>query len=117
MCNMPTTMLLNIIDCHPNEAFRNKHQIDLLKRELNKSEIDPKMKAKIKSDISKLEKTLKDTTDESNEAYMFTNSWAAFLLTICNGDIKGILASGNFDEFDTAYENNLAAIKQKRYGK
>lgn len=116
-CNLPTIMLLNIIDCHPNEAFRNKHQIDLLKRELNKSEIDHKMKAKIKSDISKLEKTLKDATDDSNEAYMFTNSWASFLLTICNGDIKGILASGNFDEFDAAYENNLAAIKQKRYGK
>jgi len=114
LVNLPTKMVINIIDCHPNEAFRNKHQIDLLKRELDKSEIDPKMKGKIRKDINDLEKTLKSATDMTDDAFVYTNMYAAFLLTLFNGDIKSFMASRNFDDFDIAYQNNLSAIKNNK---
>lgn len=114
---LPLLILINIVDCHPNNAFRTKHQIDMLKRELEKSELDQKMKNKINSNIKDLEETLDDFTTVSKKSHMFTNAWAALLLTMCDGDLRGMLASNNFDEFDATYENNLAAIKQKRYKK
>lgn len=116
MCEIPTTMMLNIIDCHPNEAHRCKHQIDLLKNELNKSDLDPKMKGKIRSDCDKIEKQVDECISmaEDKMGWGFTNAWSAFLLTVCNGDMRSFISKNNFDLFDKAYDKNIQLVQRNK---
>lgn len=116
LCEIPTTIMLNIIDCHPNDSHRCKHQIDMLKAELNKTDLDPKMKTKIKFDCDKIQKELDKCIEVSDEklGWGFTNAWSAFLLTICNGDLRSLLSKNNTKLFDTAYDYNLSQIQKNK---
>lgn len=63
---VPAFLLLSIFDAHPNNVSRVKDQIALLKRELEKEDIDPKMAKYIKSDIEACEDALNVLIDCSN---------------------------------------------------
>ena len=56
-------IILSIFDERPTELSRCQDQIMMLKRELSKSDIDPKMKKAIISDIEACEKQIKILTN------------------------------------------------------
>jgi hypothetical protein len=116
-CEFPMTMVYSIISDHPDNAYRCKSQIDMLKKELDKSDVDPKMKGKIREEVREIEKTLDSFTADTENGFEFTNAWSAFLLTIANGDLRSWLGKNNAKEFDAAYDRNLEAVKRARQGR
>jgi hypothetical protein len=89
----------------------------MLKKELDKSDVDPKMKGKIREEVREIEKTLDSFTADTENGFEFTNAWSAFLLTIANGDLRSWLGKNNAKEFDAAYDRNLEAVKRARQGR
>lgn len=112
LSNMPTHIIQSIVADHPDYAFRCKDQINMLKRELDRSDLDPKMKGIIRNDIKEIEKSLNKLLDYTKTGWMYTTAWSAFLMTICNGDVKSFLAKGLYDEFDKAYDKNLEVARK-----
>lgn len=118
LIDIPYQMLSNIIDCHPNQIYRSKDSLDYLEKELAKEDLDPKMKAEIKTQCLKLRKNIDDLTDMTNSGFVFTNAWSAIMLTLFNGDPKASLfAIGSAEEFDRAFQNNLAIVQRAQADK
>lgn len=113
-CNIPTNILSFILDGHPTDVHRCKHQIDMLNRELDKTDLDPKMKGRIRSDVKEIEKQIDTCTnvDYDNIQWLYTNTWSAFLLALCNGDVRSAISKNNFELFDKAYDENLRKIQR-----
>lgn len=125
LCLFPTNVMNSIIDAHPNKAHRIKSQIDMLRAETNKSELDKKVKAKINREIDTLEEQLDksvrglkknpEVSSNVDESFVFTDAYSAFLLTICNGDLRSFMSKGNIREFDAAYDRALEKVKKNKY--
>ena len=60
---IPATLLLTIMDPHPQSVNRVKDQLAMLNRELEKGDLDPKMEKYIKADIKALNEALDDLVD------------------------------------------------------
>lgn len=112
LADLPSHIIQSIVAAHPDYAFRCKDQINMLKRELDSSDLDPKMKGTIRKNIKELEKSLDQLLDYTKTGWMYTTAWSAFLMTICNGDVKSFLAKGLYDEFDKAYDKNLEVARK-----
>lgn len=112
------TMVLSIIDEHPNNAARAHHQIEVLQKDIMKADMDPKMKKRMMMDAESLQKTVDEELDidslGSKGGWAYTNCWGAFLMACFQGDIRHFLANGNYDEFNAAYDRNLEAIKRAK---
>lgn len=125
LCLFPTNVMNSIVDPHPNKAHRIKSQIDMLKEEANKSELDKKVKAKINREINTLEEQLDksvrglkrnpEVSSNVDSSFVFTDAYSAFLLSACNGDLRSFMSKGNVKEFDAAYDRSLEKIKRGKY--
>ncbi len=62
---LPMRLISNAIDPHPLEIQRATDQIRMLEEEMNKSNLDPKMKKRIQKDIDKMKKSVADSMDTS----------------------------------------------------
>ena len=124
-CMLPTTIINSIVSNHPNKAHRIQSQIDMLRAELKKSELDAKMKRAISAQIDKLEDQIdtsvyglkkdKNIKGSVEESFAFTDAYSAFLLTLANGDLRSFLSKGNAKEFDAAYDRALENVKKNKY--
>lgn len=105
---IPSLLLMSIFDCHPDMAYRCKDQIDMLEKELDKSNHTPKMKKKIKKEIAEIKKSLDHITDTSNDkTFIFTKHYSAFMLAVFGGDHRAVLGKGNHKDFDKIYDECL----------
>lgn len=108
LTEFPANLLFSILDEHPTEMARCLDQLELLKREVQKDDLDPKMKKVILSDIKACEQQLAKLTDTRRgikDPYLVNKYYNKFLLSI-NGDFKHILMDGNkFGEYDQAYDD------------
>lgn len=103
----PVILTLTVLDEHPDGIYRCKDQLELLKREVNKEDIDPKMKNIILSDIKECEKQLNLLLEKRSlieDPYQARKAYYR-LLNNMNPTIKTAYASGKnkFDEYDDAY--------------
>ena len=117
MIMIPTLLLVSILDCHPDMAYRCNDQIEMLERELDKSNHSPKMKRKIKAEIKEIRKSLNHITDTSKDkTFIFSKHYSAFMLAVFGGDHRAILGRSNHKDFDKIYDECLekARIRQEQ---
>lgn len=115
LLNVPYQILGNIIDCHPEQIARSKYTLDMLNKELEREDLDPKLRAEIKTQTIKLQKNIDELTDMTKMGFIFTNAWSALMLTVFNGDPKAMLFNKGTDEdFERAFNNNLEEVKRGR---
>lgn len=104
----PGILLITIFDEHPNKMARCLDQLELLKREVQKDDLDPKMKKYILSDIKACEQQLAkltDTREGIKDPYLVQKFYNKFLLSI-NGDFKHVIFDNDkFAEYDRAYDD------------
>ena len=118
LMNVPMKVLQNIIDCHPADVFRAKDTLDYLERELAKENVDPRLKKEIQNQIKMSKENVKKYTDILDTKFMFTNAYAALMLTVFNGDPKALIFGiGSNEDFDRAFEKNLEMVNRREQEK
>lgn len=105
----PVIILFGALDEHPNDVSRVKDQMELLKRELSKNDIDPKMKHVIEQDIKACEEALNYLTDISgamNDPYLYRKFYNKFMTHVNLKDklIGGKASKNKFEEYDKAFK-------------
>lgn len=104
-------ILTSPFDEHPNELARIHDQSELLKNELTKNGLDPKMRKIIMENLKAIEieeKKLIDTSKGIKDRDFLAHAYNKILSKYFNNkDLKELLIGGNskrrFDEFDKAY--------------
>lgn len=104
----PAFLLLGLFDEHPNDVSRIKDQIDMLKRELEKEDIDPKMRKYIESDIRACEEAfyiLVDCSEGLNDPYIAKKIYNKMANN--GNNFKGKLLGNKhkFEEYDKVFKN------------
>ena len=114
------SIIYGLFDEHPTELMRCKAQIDMLKRELEKNDLDPKMKRKIQYDLDVLEIRIKELI-ELNKAIKdkqyVKRAYYAFLYNNSNSkDLKDIILQDNkkFEKYDKMYTAKQTVQKVRR---
>ena len=105
---LPSFILLTALDPHPAGIVRAKDQLELLKKEIKKEDLDPKMKKCILADIKTCEESLKgltDTTKGFKDPYLAKRAYYK-LLASTNGELKDWLLDdkNRHSGFDTTFD-------------
>ena len=109
MLNMDLTrLLISPFDEHPVTISRATDQLNLLKNEANKTDIDPKLRKVLLSDIAECERSLKVLTDTkiSNEnKHILRNAYFKALYNVTGGkEFKDLIDDPNkFKDYDNTY--------------
>lgn len=103
---LPAFLLLTAFDEHPKAITRCQDQLDLLKREVTKDDLDPKMKKAILIDIKACESQLNDFAKIKNkftDPYLFKKKYELLMKSL-GMDIKNDLLddTDKFDAYDFA---------------
>lgn len=111
------TILFSAFDEHPIGISRCQDQLNMLKRELEKSDIDPKMKKAIQQDIKVCESNIKAIINVSGglkNKDIIRNAWYKSLYEISDSkDLKDILLDdiNKFNAYDDTYNSKLKGGK------
>ena len=103
------TIILTAFDEHPIGISRCSDQLNMLKRELQKTDLDPKMKKVIQADIKVCEDNIKKITDISgglkNKDYIRNLYYKSLYETSDSKDLKDLLLDdiNKFDAYDSTY--------------
>lgn len=115
---LPSKIISNAFDPHPNTIARIDEQQKYLSEELLRNEKNPKMKKELQKQISEINKIMDKYLDAEDSGFFFSNAYDKILLMLFGGDLRStILAKGTNDEFDKAQERaeqQLKEIKSKR---
>jgi hypothetical protein len=100
---LPFMIVACLFDEHPEEVYRIKDQIKMLKYELDKEDLDPKMTNVLKSDIEACEEALDvltDCTKGINDPYFGKKLYNSIIKHVA--DIKGAVfgSSNRYEEYD-----------------
>lgn len=118
MLNLPSKLICNVFDPHPNSIARMKNQLDYAKQELVSKETNPKMKKELQKQISEIERTMNKYLEiEEADGFMFSKSLDTAMLGAFNGDIRNAMAKGTNEEFDQAVEmakHQIEVAKRKK---
>lgn len=112
-----TYMIMSCFDEHPVGISRCSDQLNMLKKELEKSDIDPKMKKTIQEDIKLCEKNIKDITNVSgglkNKDILRNAYYKALYETSDSKEFKDIILddASRFDAYDDTYTSKLKGGK------
>lgn len=99
---------INDYDCHPHNIQRANEEVNLLKRELSKADIDPKMAKEMESQINKIEELIKDcmkTTKDSSNYEKKKALYNAYIADKCPTAITDELEDKIEEAFDKVLEN------------
>lgn len=106
-------IILSIFDEHPIELVRAQDQIKMLERELQKEDLDPKIRKTIQADIKTIKRVLNDLTDTTinlkNKA-IIRNAYYKILYKFASSkDIKELILRDDesFDKYDIIYKEKL----------
>ena len=114
------SIIYGLFDEHPTELMRCKSQIDMLKRELEKNDLDPKMKRKIQYDLDMLEIRIKEIINLNKaieDKQYVKRAYYAFLYNNSNSkDLKDIILQDNkkFEKYDKMYTAKQTVQKVRR---
>lgn len=108
----PIMIIFGWVDEHPNDISRVKDQMELLKRELGKADIDPKMKRVIEKDIKECEEAFNHLLDLSGgmkDPYLANKVYNNLTNHISLKDkvLGGKTSKHKFEEYDKAFKNAL----------
>jgi len=112
-----TDLIVDPLSCHPKNGDRMRDQLDLLKYEVKKEDLDPKIKKVLIEDIKLCEKELDKLSDVSkgikDPDFIKHLYWRVIYKSTNNRSLKDLfigLIIGNpdkrFDEYDKAYRIN-----------
>lgn len=107
----PVMIIFGWFDEHPNDVSRVKDQMELLKRELGKEDIDPKMKHVIENDIKECEEAFNHLIDLSgamSDPYLSNKIRNRLYNHISLKDklLGGKASKNKFEEYDRAFKYN-----------
>lgn len=109
---IPFMSLLSLLDPHPMKPARLRNQLMLMKKEIDKEKIDPKLKKELQANIDVIEKQIQDNYDSFKpyEGKAISKVFGTILYILVKGDIREIFFDPKRDmqEYDKAYEKALA---------
>lgn len=112
---MPIYIVVGLFDPHPDHIYRAKDQIALLERELNKTNLDPKMRKCIQSDLNTCKKALDKYIDQSKgikDPYICKKVYNSLLIKFDKGFKELLMDDKNkFDKYDKRYEDIFNSTK------
>lgn len=120
---IPLEVIFGMFDPHPTTAARGENQIALLKAETEKSNIDPKMKKRILSDIKSIQDSQKKLmsvtgTEILTDKYGIRKLYDMFLLKLCGGDLMHYfdkyVVNRNGKEMDSGYQKGIENLKNTK---
>ena len=117
LVNLPTKIISNIFDPHPNDIARIKSQYDYIAKELDKAGTNAKMKKELSKQLKDIEKILNEFQETESAGFFFSRAYDKIMLMLFDGDIRSIIAKGTNEEFDAAErkaEEILKQIKSKK---
>lgn len=120
LIKMPVQIVCGLLDEHPNAVSRINDQIKALKVELNRNELDPKMKAAIRKDIAEIEKVLDKSTDSkgyTGDPMIFKYAYNGLMVKLFGGDARDIFTNTNrrMDKIDKAAKDSRITPKRESF--
>ena len=109
---LPSKIICNIFDPHPNDIARLNNQYKYLSKELLDNEKNPKMKKEIQKQMSEIKSTIDKFVDAEEEDFFFSNRYDKMLLMIFGGDIRNGISNGINSEFDDAQKRAELQLQQ-----
>jgi len=108
--NDTISLLLHPIQTHPKTIARINNQIEMLEKELDKENMDPKMRKAMKEDIDGLKKTLNKydnfNVSKKLDPDSFNKALSLFLYKSFGGDIReAFVKEKSYDYLDKAVNN------------
>lgn len=120
LMRLPIMILATPIDCHPMTITRINEQLKYLKKELEKSNMDQKMKKEIKEQIRQMEKLidekiLKPAKDKNmDDPKIIGKLYTLFMYNACGGDIREIINhTDNYEYIETKFSEKIKSVKIK----
>ena len=116
---LPGFIILGLFDEHPEAMIRCKDQLNLLKNEVNKNDLDPKMRKIILADIAECEKQmvkLTKVTSAIEDPYAARKAYNAQIAKL-KGDGPKVNIFGNKDKFNQYDLSYIAASKENNRNK
>lgn len=117
LITLPILAVLQLMDPHPATPQRINNQLLILKKEIEKEKIDPKLKKEIQANIDDIERQMKKTEEEFtlSDGRAFSKIYGFILLKLFKGDFREIFQNTDKDVkmYDKAYEKALAKTEKK----
>ena len=111
LINIPTKIITNIFDPHPNTIARLNNQYDYIYTEMMKMNTTPAMKKELQAQLKEIQTTMDKFLDAESNGFFFSNRLDKWLLTCFGGDIRNATAKGNNEEFDQATKRAEEQLK------
>lgn len=90
LMTIPVSFLFHTLNSHPETINRIKNQIDMLNYELKKSDLDPKVRKEIESDLKELnevlDKYLEVAGNPKVDPHLYNKLYSKFMLEKFSGD-------------------------------
>lgn len=112
LLELPSIILITAFDEHPVGYSRGVDQLNLLKRELRKADLDPNLKKTIAADINSCEKVIADCKSTKNglkDPYLCRKVYNK-ILSATNGTLKELLIDNSerrFQDYDNSFESRV----------
>lgn len=117
LTRIPIMILATPIDCHPMTITRINEQIKYLKKELNKSNMDEKMKKEIQEQIKQMEHLINDKileparNKDMKDPKIIGKLYTLFMYDICGGDIRELVNhTDNHEYIDTKFSEKINSV-------
>lgn len=115
---LPSIIFISLFDEHPEYPARLKNQLNMLEYDLEKTDLDPKLRKQLQSDVKKIkaqyETFLKDIN--ATDPHYFLKVYWLFLYNAFGGDVRELISFKNNSEYKRAYDHaksNLDKVKLK----
>lgn len=118
LMQIPSRIAIMLADCHPSAMERMSDQMHMLQRELDKQNLDPKMRKEIERQVKNIDSNIEEyitkaakLKDIEDPNYM-TKCFYTYLQDTCDGDLKTyIMDSDNFQNMDRVYQSKLEQVR------
>ena len=111
LCDALTRLIIAPLDEHPAEISRITEQSKYLKKELEKEDLDPKVKKEILKQIQEIDKVIKDVTNlkDKNKYNIFFNMINVMNMKLFKGDFRDKLYNRNstYDDIERVYNRKM----------
>lgn len=106
---LPYVILFGFFDEHPNSVNRAKDQVNMLNAELQKQDLDPKMKKYIQSDVNACNEALDTLVETKKQDPYIGRKLYNKIVNDYNINFKKTLFGNKhkFDEYDKTFKNGL----------